>query len=172
MARGNAGRRLIRRFGCQVEPDEVFDATASRSVARMLRALDLSTNAVDRHYLLQALVDALYSRRKAGGTTRSLLLEVGQLHIDELPRLLPELSRHRVLEAAQRVAPPGAVEAAPAVSAFDRICAAYCEAGEFDLAHDVWREARAIGYVDDAGLETAAASVEKRRRRMTRSKPA
>lgn len=53
----------IERMGRWIKADEVFDAWMSNDLRRMLRAMSLWTNPVDRHLLLQGIVKETYKRR-------------------------------------------------------------------------------------------------------------
>ena len=57
------GESSMLRFGKFVPTDEVRDAWVSGDLERMLRAADLQTNLVDRHFLLSGIVKETYRRR-------------------------------------------------------------------------------------------------------------
>ena len=53
----------VLRMGKWVAADEVFEAWGSGDLTRMLAALTLSTNPIDRHFLLLGIVRATYKQR-------------------------------------------------------------------------------------------------------------
>jgi hypothetical protein len=74
----------IHRLGRNVIADEVFHAWTSEYLARMMRALSLKTNPIDRHFLLQTIVQATYKLRD-NCRMRQVCIEVGQQHLKEFP---------------------------------------------------------------------------------------
>lgn len=171
--------RFVSRFGQQVEPDAVFDATASGSLDAMRSALPVRTNAVDRHYLLHSLVRALYQlRTEPGGYDE--LVRIGRLHMQEMPVLFAGLLENERREQAalcalmSRRSPPVAVPPVPepelpVVETFLLLVRAMCEVADYDSARDVWRSARTLGYLTDEGLAAEIEGVERRRRKNDRA---
>lgn len=171
--------RLISRFGQQVEPDAVFDATASGSLDAMRSALQVRTNAVDRHHLLHSMVRALYPLRTVQGGYDELV-RIGDLHLREMPVLFAGLlENERKEQAALRAPmasrsspvalPPLSEPELPVVETFLLLVRAMCEAGDYDGARDVWRAARALDYLTDEGLVAELEGVERRRRKNDRA---
>lgn len=166
---------FISRFGQQVEPDAVFDATASGSLDAMRSALPVRTNAVDRHYLLHSLVRALYLlRTESGGYDE--LVRIGLLHLQEMPVLFEGLLENERREQAVLRAsisrrsspvalPPVPEPELPVVETFLLLVRAMCEVGDYDGARDVWRAARTLDYLTDEGLAAELEGVERRRRK-------
>lgn len=162
--------QTITRFGQKTAVDEVFLATGSGDLARMLKALPLKSNGVDRHYLLISVVEALYKRRD-DSTCQRQLVEIAYVHLRELPRLLNDLRRHDVESRRARDDERGAANLSrdwvpPAIPTFDRLCMVMCEQGDFEAAREVWRDAVEIGYADKASLPRWFALIEKRAKRL------
>lgn len=160
---GGLGMATVQRFGKAVEVDEVFKAYTSGSIPKMLAALDMPTNDVDRHHLLQSLVRALYARR-AGPKSRGAVLRVGAIHLDEMPSLIRSLRRHAQARSSTRRND----DALPHVETFLLMVRVLCEEGRYDEAAVVWQRAHAVGYLEDDGLANALAAIEKRRSRAVR----
>lgn len=173
------------RFGQRVHLDEAHFAAASQDVGRMVAALRVRTNDVDRHYLLSALVRALYNRRTQPGC-REQLIKYADVHICELPTLLRSLERNRNLNRRARAAYEthrGNVDRAheiesledegdPHVDTFLLACRAHCEVERYANADLVWQAAHRMGYLSDEGLAQERAGIEKRRRKNDRAKGA
>lgn len=154
------GARTVTRFGQQVPADEVFEAWTSGNIPRMLRAVALPTNVLDRHYLLLTLVEALY-RLRAGRAARKEMLRIGGMHLAEMPVLIDGLLRDARAVAMSTSDDIGL----PSIPTFLLMVRVLCEDGRHDDALRVWRHARAVGYLDDGGLEKELAGVERRRQR-------
>ncbi|MBN1556186.1 MAG: HIRAN domain-containing protein, partial [Phycisphaerae bacterium] len=80
------------RGGKMVPTDEVFSAWISRDLQRMLKAMDLDTNPIDRHFLLLNIVTETY-RLRANPKMAEVCLRVAQTHLAEFPQLLPFLNQ-------------------------------------------------------------------------------
>lgn len=173
VAGSSSATQQVRRFGVLQPVDEAFLATGSGSLARMLSAMALPTNAVDRHYLLLTIVDQLYRRRKAGPAARRMLIEIARLHLAELAHILPQLALHD-LERSKLCKPLPSDAELPVIGSryiptFDHLCMALCEVGQYEAALDVWRHAVAVGYASDEGLEKRRALIDKRKRRFEKA---
>ncbi|UDF33778.1 UNVERIFIED_ORG: hypothetical protein LHJ69_14270 [Shinella sp. XGS7] len=169
-------RRFITRMGQQVTPDAVFDAWSSADLTAMRAAVAVHTNPVDRHHLLQSLVEALYRRRSEAGIATELL-SIAWLHIQELPELLAGLEADKratyeaTAERAKQISSlvgatyvepePYSSAGWPLVSTFDRASRVLCERREFERAKDVWRAAARTGYLDADQLDVVLSRVEK-----------
>lgn len=94
------------RFGENVECDDVFEAVGSGDLQQMLKVIELPTNAVERHHLLNNIVHLTNRRFLRGEATNETLLSYAELHWRELPYLLAEMARHdRLSRAAWRIPP-------------------------------------------------------------------
>jgi hypothetical protein len=100
----------------------------------MRQALTCPTNAVDRHFLLQSIVDLTYKQRVAT-EMRRLCREVGEMHLKEFSIIGPRLQ-----------AEMGGVM--PRVSTFPRLAAVLAEDGDFDRAIEVCQVAASWGLGD------------------------
>jgi len=80
----------IHRQGNSILADEVFFAWTSSNLNKMLKVVDLDTNPIDRHHLLQSIVDLCYKKRKEKKYNK-LCSEYSELHIEELPILINAL---------------------------------------------------------------------------------
>lgn len=70
------------RKGKAVEADESFYAWTSRNLEKMLKAVKTDTNPVDRHFLLQTIVDETYKRREEE-KYRDLCIAYSEKHLKE-----------------------------------------------------------------------------------------
>lgn len=113
----------------RLERNEVFHAYCSGDIERMVRALDIPTNDVDRHFLLMVLVAKTYQRRKDAGMA-ALCGRVAALHLEEFPRLAEALRSH--------------FGELPRVSTFQHYATLLCEQGRHAQAIEVCQIA--IGY--------------------------
>jgi hypothetical protein len=85
--------KTVIREGRSVRADEVFEAWISADLQRMVRALSLKTNSVDRHFLLMNLFQQAYRLRNAKSAMRELARQVGLQHIQEFGDLRAPLVR-------------------------------------------------------------------------------
>ena len=70
--------------------DEAFFAWTSGDLDRMVRALAVQTNPVDRHFLLVGIVAASYKKRNSP-LARRTCVDVGRMHVAEFPAIAPAL---------------------------------------------------------------------------------
>jgi hypothetical protein len=126
---GHALTRYNHRFGVRVETDAVFEAWAGVDLGAKRAALRVPTNPVDRHHLLQSLVDQLARQAIKQPDLTEELLVVAELHLHELPRLLAELQRDDELNRAAR-GMPAKRYVHPAVSAFGVLESIYSKRGD------------------------------------------
>ena len=124
----------IQRFGRNVIADEVFHAWASGDLGRMMRALSLKTNPIDRHFLLQTIVQATYKLRD-DSRMRQACIEVGQQHLKEFPGISGSLAKDMGGEL-------------PTVPSFKWLATALAEDGRLDEAIAVCEEAEQLGISD------------------------
>jgi len=126
--------RFVSGLGAFIEADEVFDAWTSGHLPRMLRALRLKTNLVDRHFLLMNIVSLAYKRRD-DAETRRLCREVGLLHVQEFAVIAPALKQEMC----------GIL---PRVPTFETLAKLFAEEGEYQLAIQICEEALAFDLRD------------------------
>jgi pentatricopeptide repeat protein len=169
----------ITRFGIFVPADEVFLAWTSGNLERMLAATSLQSNAVDRHHLLQCIVQTLY-RQRADRAKRELLFEVAMLHLGEMQVLINGLRRDDVArkarsqrlseEESQRTGAAPHIEAVPGgaipvIETFLLLVRALCEDERYDDAKKVWHRAKEVGYLSSEGLASEEEAIDRRQRR-------
>lgn len=75
------------REGKLVETDDVFEAWTSKEFAKMIEALDSSTNLIDRHFLLMGIVDDTYKQRKDNPEMKKICARISERHIEEFPQI-------------------------------------------------------------------------------------
>ncbi len=148
----------IIREGHPVPADEVFQAWMSADLQRMVGALSLKTNPVDRHFLLMNLCREAYRLRKADANMRKLAREVGLIHVQEFDGLRGPLERH--------------LEGLPRVPTFQNLPTLLAEEGEYGLAIDVCRKAIAFGLSDGTkgGFEARIERLKRQAERTPRAK--
>jgi hypothetical protein len=124
----------VTRGGTLVKVDEAFLAWTSGDLSRMLRALHLRTNPIDRHFLLMAIVKETYSKREDPSGRRTCL-EVGLRHVEEFESIAPSL----------RVEMGGFL---PRVTTFAHVATVLAEDGRLDEAVSVCEKAVQYGLRD------------------------
>jgi hypothetical protein len=122
--------KTIIREGRPVPADEVFEAWTSGDLKRMVSALSLPTNPVDRHFLLMGVCQQAYRLRSAERAMRDLARRVGLQHIQEFEALRKPLVRD--------------LGVLPRVPTFQNLPTLLAEDGEYQLAIEVCE--RAIGF--------------------------
>ena len=80
----------VLREGKNIKADEAFFAWTSGDLDRMVRALAVRTNPVDRHFLLMGIVAATYKKRN-DPLARRTCVDVGRMHVAEFPAIAPAL---------------------------------------------------------------------------------
>jgi hypothetical protein len=124
---------FVHRQGRLVPADEAFLAWTSGDLPRMLAALEVPTNPIDRHHLLQSIVALTYRSRK-DSSSRRLCKDIGRRHIREFPSLAPHL-----------VAELGIM---PRVLTFACLATILGEDGEIEEAVQVCSQAQMLGLHD------------------------
>jgi hypothetical protein len=144
------GSRYVSRQGHMVKADAAFDAWTSRDVARMVAALDVPTNPIDRHHLLQTLVAETFCLRTSP-EMRRICRNAGELHIAEFPTIAPALVRDLGLM--------------PRVRTFALLATLLAEEGEYDYAIEVCQRAQSHALDDGTkgGYAGRIARIERRR---------
>jgi len=163
--------QMVTRFGRSIPADAAFIAWTGADINAMLAALSVPTNAVDRHHLLSSIVGHFYRVRATTKGASQKLRTYAQMHMREMPELLPELERDWREGRLARGSHDGIEYAPPMVGTFDSLCMLLCELGEFDAALDVWRKAAEVDYIEIEGLDYYAKLIEKRRKRFAKAPP-
>jgi hypothetical protein len=84
--------KRVSRMGSFVDADEAFEAWTSGDLRRMLAARSLSTNPIDRHFLLQGMIKEAY-RRRTDREMRRICIETGLMHLAEFSTIARALKR-------------------------------------------------------------------------------
>ncbi|MEW5875982.1 MAG: hypothetical protein AB1752_12475 [Candidatus Zixiibacteriota bacterium] len=128
---------------------EIFSATYSGDLDRMLRAADRKASRLERHFLLLNIVMLTYKRRD-DPRMRMLCRMFSEVHLREFDELAPALK-----------ADFGFL---PRVPTFQFYAAILTEDGQFQKAIDVCRRAIAFGLHDgtQSGFEGRIARIQKR----------
>jgi hypothetical protein len=90
-ARVEYPQSFITRCGERRLADAAFDAWTSGDLSQMLAALNTPTHPIDRHFLLQSIVDLAYKERNRSVEMRKLCETTSRLHLAEFPTLAPAL---------------------------------------------------------------------------------
>lgn len=122
------------RMGELVEADGAFEAWTSGDLDQMVDALDLPTNPIDRHFLLQNIVQKTYKERDIP-KARRLCRRVAEIHLSEFSDIAPALKKDM----------GGFL---PRVSTFQHYATVLTEDGEFDRAVEVCEQAMEYGLDD------------------------
>ena len=114
--------------------DEVYEAWCSDDLERMLEVTSLKTNLVNRHFLLQSIVEKTYKLRNEE-TYRDLCIEYAKIHISEFDLIEPALRKdlNGVL---------------PRVITFQHYATLLTENGEYEKAISVCKKAIEYGLND------------------------
>lgn len=147
-------RVYVLRRGKMVEADEVHFATGSGDLGRMLRALDLPTNPIERHFLLLTVVEKTHRLRDDPNMTR-LCMRIAELHLAEFSSLAPVL----------RAESHGNM---PFVPTFQKYATLLAELGDFDRAVWVCEQAKLYGIPDDtkSGFDGRISRIQKKQKRL------
>jgi hypothetical protein len=135
---------MISRFGQHVEADEAFFAAGDVDLDAKRAALSVKTNPVDRHYLLQSLVEELARAVRSQKAHPAQLIEVAERHMSELPQLLRDLEHHE-RESRRARGQTAQAYSHPAVSTPGLLAAAYRRSGDEGAARRVEAHAAAMG---------------------------
>lgn len=141
---------VIFRFGKAVAPDEAFDASFSGDIEKMVAALDVKTNPIDRHFLLLSLVQETYKERKQAAMA-SICATTAELHLQEFPELMGPLKE--------------CLGTLPRVPTFQQYATLLAERGDFEKAIAVCQAAIAYGLQDGtkSGFEGRIKRIQKAR---------
>lgn len=116
---------FITRGGELRRTDAVFDAWTSGDLQRMLSVLNVPTHSVDRHHLLQSIVNLTYKERNKSKEMRDLCERIARLHLSEFP----------ILAVALRKEFKGySTDFLPRVTTFQHFATLLTEDGKYDEA--------------------------------------
>lgn len=141
----------VLRKGQAVKADEAFDASTSGDLNRMLKAVSTDTNPIDRHFLLQSIVDETYKKRK-DQEMRRICKEIGEKHLSEFPSIAQPLKKEfdNIL---------------PRVITFQHLATVYSEDGNYDRAIDICKMALSYDLHDNtqSGFEGRIERIKKKK---------
>ena len=142
--------KYVFRNGEIVKSDKAFDAWTSGDLESMEKALDESTNLLDRHYLLMNTVDQAYKNR-SDPKMANLCAAVAEKHIAEFSEI-----RQVLLEDLNGVL--------PRVSTFQQYATLLTERGEYHEAIEVCEKAIEFGLRDKTktGFEGRIVRIKKK----------
>lgn len=126
----------VLRVGGWVDADEAYEARLSGDLKRMIAALTIRTNPIDRHFLLLNIVTAAYKRR-GEPEMRDLCRQVASLHLSEFGEILPALKLWI-----------GGGDFLPWVPTFQHLATVLTEDGEREAAIKVCEQALSHGLRD------------------------
>ena len=137
------------RQGKSVPVDEAFRAWTSGDLTEMLKAVKTKTNPIDRHFLLQSIVDATYKLRKED-KYRQLCIEFAEKHLQEFPNIAPALKAD--MEGAL-----------PRITTFQNYATVLTENGNFEKAIHICELALKYGLHDGtkSGYEGRISRIKK-----------
>lgn len=138
------------RQGISAPIDDAFKAWTSGDLNKMLKASHSKTNLIDRHFLLQSIVDATYKLRKKE-KYRQLCIEYAEKHLEEFSSIASALKDEM----------GGSL---PRISTFQHYSTVLTENGEFDKAISVCNQAINYGLHDNtkSGYEGRIARIQKK----------
>lgn len=142
---------LILRDGKSIRADEAFFAWTSQDLPRMLSALEVKTNQIDRHFLLMAIVADTYKHRSDPGLAQTCA-RVAEMHIAEFPQIAGPLKKDM----------DGVL---PRVTTFQHYATLLTEQSKFDRAIEVCKTAIRFGLHDGtkSGFEGRIERIKKKR---------
>ncbi len=140
------------RDGKSIEVDEAFMARSSGNLKRMLDAVDLDTNPIDRHFLLQSIVMETYKNR-SNPKMREICKKIGAIHISEFGNIAPMLRKEIGVDGVL-----------PSVPTFKNLATVLTEDQEFDKALEVCSKALAFDVLDGTidGFEGRIRKIKKK----------
>jgi len=138
-------------MGQAVKADEAFEASSSRDLNRMLKAVSTDTNPIDRHFLLQTIVDETYKKRK-DQEMRRICKEIGEKHLSEFPSIAQPLKKEFE-------------NIFPRVTTFQHLATVYSEDGNYDRAIDICKIALSYDLHDNtqSGFEGRIERIRKKK---------
>jgi hypothetical protein len=146
------GQVFTRRLGQSAPVDEVCEAWQSGDLKRMLHAMFLKTNLIDRHFLLLSIVKQTYAKR-SDPQMREICRSVGETHIQGFGEIVPALKTdfHGII---------------PRVPTFQHLATVFAEDRNYDRAIEVCETAIRHGLNDytKVGFEGRIARIQRQRK--------
>lgn len=145
------GEIYVYRMGRHVKTDKVFEAWNSGDLNNMLKAVSIKTNPIDRHFLLQAIVEITYKGRKEP-EMRRICREIAEKHVSEFEVLAPALKQDMGGDL-------------PRVSTFQHFATLLTEDGDYDYAIKICNAAINYGLHDgtQSGFEGRIEKIKRKR---------
>jgi tetratricopeptide (TPR) repeat protein len=122
------------RQGKPVPIDNVFKAWSTGDLDKMLKAVNIKTNLIDRHFLLQSIVAESYKLRKTD-KYKKICIKYSEIHLLEFAMIAPALKEDM-----------GGM--LPRVSTFQNYSTILYEKGEYEKAIEVCQKAISFGLHD------------------------
>ena len=116
------------------EWDEVFEARMTTDLNKMLEVVNLKTDLVNRHFLLQTIVSETYKLREQENF-KILSIKYSEIHIAEFPKIAVDLRKEM----------DGIL---PRITTFQNYATLLTEIGDFDKAISVCEMAMSFGLND------------------------
>jgi len=137
------------RQGKSVPVDDAFRAWTSGDLNQMLKAVSTKTNPIDRHFLLQSIVEVTYKSRKEV-KYRQICIEYAEKHLQEFPTLAPALKEDM----------GGTL---PRIITFQHYATVLTENGEYERAISICEKAIEYGLHDNtkSGFDGRIARIRK-----------
>lgn len=151
------GEVYVQREGALRRADEAFEAWTSGDLGRMEKASRLSTNPIDRHFLLLQICQHTYKLR-TNPPIRTTFLSYARQHLNEFPNLAVALKREF----------GGTL---PRVPTFQNLATVLTEDGAFEEAISVCEAAFAQGLNDGtrSGFEGRIARIRRKQEKASKS---
>lgn len=130
----NDTETFVFRQGKHILADETFNAWTSGDLDKMLKASELDTNPIDRHFLLQSIVTETYKLRKEE-KYRDLCIEYAEKHLEEFDKIATALKEDM----------DGVL---PRVTTFQNYSTLLSELGDYERAISVCEVAISYGLAD------------------------
>ena len=142
-------KRYTVRDGKSVEVGSVFKAWGSGDLNKMLAALSDEAHLIDRHFLLQNIVDITYKSRNEE-SSRGKCKDIAETHISEFPSIAEALKKD--------------MGTLPRITTFQHYATILTEDGDFAKAIEVCTIALKYGLHDGtkSGFEGRIKRIEKK----------
>ena len=153
---------FVTRGGEVRNTDAAFDAWTSGDLKQMLAALNVSTHDIDRHHLLQSIVELTYKERNASRETRDLCEKIARIHLSEFPRLAVALRKEFKGYGSDFL---------PRVTTFQHFATLLTEDGKFDEAVHICETALSYDLHDrtQGGFEARIERIRKKQKKAPRT---
>ena len=145
----------VSRQGKYIPADETFNAWTSGDLDKMLKASEIDTNPIDRHFLLQSIVTQTYKLRKEK-KYRDLCIKYAEKHLKEFDKIAPALKEDM----------GGFL---PRIMTFQYYSTLLTEIGNYEKAIDICKLAISYG-LEDGTKSGFQGRIERIKKKMTSKK--